>query len=170
MKRILTTLCALALVITGCAPVAEDASKTCYTPISVEEYPYGSFDEPRINMTYQLSPSDNPRLIPTEDFVRYGRRYFLLDFYRNDDTDEGHTGEAGVVTYTVIFGSEKLPYGVNTLGSTREEAYADPAGITSMLIIAIVMLALGAAAMIESRKQSHNPVGSGDEDEVRFAE
>ena len=98
MKRILTTLCALALVLTGCAPSAEDASKPCYTPVSVEEYPYGSFDEPRMNLTYQLSPSDNPRLIPTDDFIRYGRRYFLLDFYRNDDTDEGQTSEAGVVT------------------------------------------------------------------------
>lgn len=166
MKGILTTLCALALVITGCAPAAEDASKPCYTPISVEEYPYGSFDEPRINMTYQLLPSDNPRLIPTEDFIRYGRRYFLLNFCRNDDTDEGHTSEAGVVTYTVIFGSKKLPYGVTTLGRTREEAYSDPAGLASMLIIAVFMLALGAAAMIESRKQSHNTVGSDDEDEA----
>ena len=166
MKRILTTLCALAIVLTGCAPSAEEASKPCYTPISVEEYPYGSFDEPRMNLTYQLSPSDNPRLIPTDDFIRYGRRYFLLDFYRNDDTDEGRAGEADTVTYTVIFGSEKLSYGVTTLGPTREEAYADPLGQKSMIIVGVVMLVLGVAAMIESRKQPHNPATEGNNDEV----
>ena len=32
-----------------------------------------SFDELRINKTYQLSLSDDPSLIPTEDFVRNGR-------------------------------------------------------------------------------------------------
>lgn len=159
MKRILTALYAIAIVITGCASAAEDASKPCYTPISVEEYPYGSFDEPRIEKTYQLSRSDNPRLIPTEDFERYGRRYYLLDFTREESD-----AECGVVTYTVTFGSEKLPYGVKTMDGTRskEEAYADPLGQKSMLIVGVVMLALAAAAMIESRMQSHNPSASND--------
>ena len=163
MKRIFTILCALALVITGCAPAAEDTSKPCYTPISVEEYPYGSFDEPRINKTYQLSPSDDPRFIPTENFERSGRRYFLLDFTREESD-----AECDMVTYTVTFGSKKLPVGVKPLDGTRakEEAYADPVGQKSMIIVGIVMLVLAAGAMIESRNQSHDPVAADEETEM----
>ena len=84
MKRILTILCALALVMAGSATVlaadaAEPGQSASYYPISVEEYTYGDFDELRINKTYQLSLLDDPSLIPTEDFVRNGRHYFLLD-------------------------------------------------------------------------------------------
>ncbi len=90
MKRILTILCALALVMAGSATaLAADASNTgqsaSYYPISVEEYTYGDFDELRINKTYQLSLADDPSLIPTEDFVRNGRRYYLLDMTRKDE-------------------------------------------------------------------------------------
>ena len=87
MKRILTTLCALALVMAGSATAlaAEAASDSSYYPISVEEYTYGDFDELRINKTYQLSLGDDPSLIPTEDFTRNGRRYYLLDMTRKDE-------------------------------------------------------------------------------------
>lgn len=87
MKRILTTLCALALIVAGSATAlaAEAASDSSYYPISVEEYTYGDFDELRINKVYQLSLSDDPSLIPTEDFTRNGRRYFLLDMTRKDE-------------------------------------------------------------------------------------
>lgn len=163
MKHILTTLCILALVITESTTVlaAEDADTPCYYPISVEEYTYGSFDEPRVNKTYLLSLSDDPNLIPMEDFERGGRRYFLLDFTR-----EGSNSECGVVTYTVIFGSKKLPVGVKTLGGTRAaakaEAYADPVELRSMLIVGVVMLVLAAAATLESKMQSHDPVEADD--------
>ena len=88
MKRIFTILCALALVMAGSttALAAEDTGQSAsYYPISVEEYTYGDFDELRINKTYQLSLSDDPSLIPTEDFVRNGRRYYLLDMTRKDE-------------------------------------------------------------------------------------
>ncbi len=90
MKRILTILCALALVMAGSVTaLAADASNTgqsaSYYPISVEEYTYGDFDELRINKTYQLSLADDPSLIPTEDFIRNGRRYYLLDMTRKDE-------------------------------------------------------------------------------------
>lgn len=90
MKRILTTLCALAIVMAGSVPaLAADADESgqsaSYYPISVEEYTYGDFDELRINKVYQLSLSDDPSLIPTEDFVRNGRRYYLLDMTRKDE-------------------------------------------------------------------------------------
>ena len=88
MKRIFTILCALALILTGSATAlaANDTGQSAsYYPISVEEYTYGDFDELRINKVYQLSLSDDPSLIPTEDFVRNGRRYYLLDMTRKDE-------------------------------------------------------------------------------------
>ena len=57
-----------------------------YYPISVEEYTYGPFDELRVNKVYQLSLSDDPRGIPTEDFERNGRRYYLLDMIKENTT------------------------------------------------------------------------------------
>lgn len=83
MKRILTTLCILAFM-AGAIP-AQAASQNHYYPIAVEEYTAGDFDELRVNKTYQLSLSDDPSLIPTEDFVRNGRRYYLLDMTRKDE-------------------------------------------------------------------------------------
>ncbi len=89
MKRIFTILCALAIVMAGSATALaaepEAGQSASYYPISVEEYTYGPFDELRVNKTYQLSLSDDPSLIPTEDFVRYGRRYYLLDMTRKDE-------------------------------------------------------------------------------------
>ena len=89
MKRIFTILCALALVMAGSATALaaepEAGQSASYYPISVEEYTYGPLDELRVNKTYQLSLSDDPSLIPTEDFVRNGRRYFLLDMIRKDE-------------------------------------------------------------------------------------
>ena len=83
-KRILTLLCTAVLAISIAAPPALAAGGPFY-PISVEEYTYGSFDELRINKVYQLSLSDDPSGIPTEDFERNGRRYFLLDMIREDE-------------------------------------------------------------------------------------
>lgn len=89
MKHIFTILCALAIVLAGStsalAAEAELGRSASYYPVSVEEYTCGDFDEPRINKTYQLSLSDDPSLIPTEDFVRNGRRYYLLDMTRKDE-------------------------------------------------------------------------------------
>ena len=89
MKRILTILCALAIVMAGSATAMaaepEAGQSASYYPISVEEYTYGDFDELRINKTYQLSLGDDPSLIPTEDFTRNGRHYYLLDMTRKDE-------------------------------------------------------------------------------------
>ena len=56
-----------------------------FYPISVEEYTYDEAEEPRINKVYQLSLSDDPSGIPTEDFVRNGRQYYLLDMTRKNE-------------------------------------------------------------------------------------
>ena len=91
MKRILTTLCALAFVMAGSIPAlaaeadADTGQSASYYPISVEEYTYGSLDEPRVEKVYQLSLSDDPSGIPTEDFVRNGRLYYLLDMTRKNE-------------------------------------------------------------------------------------
>ena len=91
MKRILTTLCALAIVTAGIVPAlaaetdAGAGQDSSYYPISVEEYTYGETGEPRINKVYQLSLSDDPSGIPTKDFVRNGRQYHLLDMTQKNE-------------------------------------------------------------------------------------
>ena len=80
-------------------PVMASADPLC--PVEVETYTYGPFDELRINKVYRLSVSDDPSGIPTEDFERSGRRYYLLGMVV-DDTD------SDMVTYTAIFGSVEL--------------------------------------------------------------
>ena len=100
MKRILTTLCALAFVMAGSIPAlaaeadADTGQSASYYPISVEEYTYGSLDEPRVEKVYQLSLSDDPSGIPTEDFVRNGRLYYLLDMTRKNEVGVDTSGTA----------------------------------------------------------------------------
>lgn len=64
---------------------AAPGKDSCYYPISVEEYTYGPLDEFRIDKVYQLSLDDDPGGIPTEDFVRSGRLYYLLDMTKKDE-------------------------------------------------------------------------------------
>ena len=87
MKRILTALCALALFAARAAPAfaAGSSQPSSYYPISVEEYTYGPLDELRISKVYQLSLSDDPGLIPTGDFERGGRHFYLLDMTRKEE-------------------------------------------------------------------------------------
>lgn len=91
MKRILTTLFALTIIMAGSVPALAAGEETTtgqsvgIYPISVEEYTYGEAEEPRINKVYHLSLSDDPSGIPTEDFVRNGRRYYLLDMTRKNE-------------------------------------------------------------------------------------
>lgn len=81
-KRILYLLLALVLVLSLAVPAL--AAETFY-PVSVDEYTAGELDEPRINKVYRLSLSDDPSGIPTDDFVRDGRHYYLLDLIRKDE-------------------------------------------------------------------------------------
>ncbi len=172
MKHILTTLCALALVIAGsdAALTAETATDASYSPIYVETYNYGDFDELGMNKTYQLSPSDDLKLIPTEDFEQNGRRYFLLDLIREDEECVVSENGYGTVTYTAVFGSEKLPGKAKSSScmsaTTNPEVYADPLGLKSMLVVAIVMLALAFNAMLKSRKLSHHPTAGENKDKM----
>ena len=58
----------------------------------MDEYTAGPLDELRIDKVYQLSLGDGPSGIPTGDFTRSGRLYYLLDMVHKD--------EAGVDTQT----------------------------------------------------------------------
>ena len=104
-------LCAAVLTL-GLTVVPAAASAGPFSPIEVEAYTYGPLDEPRVNKVYRLSVDDDPAGIPTEDFERGGRRYYLLDMIADSDDPEA-------VIYTVIFGSKEL---------TRDEKYAKASG------------------------------------------
>ena len=78
-------LCTALSVPALAAEEAAPGKDSCYYPISVEEYTYGPLDELRIDKVYQLSLDDDPGGIPTEDFVRGGRLYYLLDMTKKDE-------------------------------------------------------------------------------------
>ena len=99
-KRIVMMLCTIALTL-GLAAVPAMASAGPFTPIEVETYTYGPLDELRINKVYQLPAAGDPSGIPTEDFERGGRRYYLLDVIIANTDHE-------TVTYTAVFGSMEL--------------------------------------------------------------
>lgn len=83
MKRILIILCTMALAMTCAVPaLAAAENPSAFYPVEVEEYMEG--ESPRIRKVYQLALSDDPAQIPTEDFERDGRLYFLLDMTRED--------------------------------------------------------------------------------------
>ena len=81
-KRILGLFFAFVLILSMTAPAL---AKETFYPVSVDEYTAGDFDELRIQKVYQLSLDDDPSLIPTEDFERNGRLYYLLDMTRKDE-------------------------------------------------------------------------------------
>ena len=111
-KRIVMLLCTAVLTL-GLVAAPAMASAGPFTPIEVETYTYGPFDEPRVNKVYRLSATDDPSCISTEDFEHGGRRYHLLGIVA-DSTDHD------AVTYTAIFGSVEL---------TRAEKYARVSGL-----------------------------------------
>ena len=125
MKRILTALCALALFAAMATPAlaAEAPQSSCYYPISVEEYTYGPFDELRINKVYQLSLSDDPSLIPTEDFERNGRRFYLLDMTRKEEV--GVDVRTHTETVTLASDTDKMDDILRHLDAEMEITTAD---------------------------------------------
>ncbi len=94
MKRILTAMCALLLLAAGCTPAlaaaASEPERSCYYPIKVEEYTSGPLDELRIDKVYQLSLSDDPSGIPTEDGYTDTLR---LDHTSVQVTTDGYTSK-----------------------------------------------------------------------------
>ena len=123
MKNRIAMLLCTAILTLGftIAPVMAAAGPFC--PIMVDTYTYGPLDELRINKVYQLSVYDDPSGIPTEDFERGGRRYYLLDIVADNTDCEG-------VTYTAIFGSVELASGEKYAKASKQpEHLAFYAGI-----------------------------------------
>lgn len=83
--KLLCFIAALLCVTTSALAADTGARSTQLYPISVEEYTEGNFDELRIRKIYQLSLSDDPAGIPTEDFERNGHVFHLLDLIRKDE-------------------------------------------------------------------------------------
>ena len=86
-QRIATLLCTAALLLCAASPPAltADRSAACYYPVEVESYTAGDFGQPRVRKVYQLSRSDDPAGIPTDDFEEYGRTFHLMEMTRKDE-------------------------------------------------------------------------------------
>ena len=145
-KRIAMLLCTVALSL-GLTAAPAMASAGPFSPIEVEIYTYGSFDELRINKVYHLTVADDPSGIPTEDFEQGGRRYYLLDM-----TVASADNEA--VTYTAIFGSVEL---ARTFGQPGYQAlYTETDTGLGLLLILIcagaAMIAIAALRDIKAKQ------------------
>ena len=101
MKKRIAMLLYTAILTLFLAVAPAIASAGPFSPIAVETYTYGPFDEPRVNRVYQLSATDDSSCISTEDFEQGGRRYCLLEITAAN-TDHK------TVTYTAVFGSVEL--------------------------------------------------------------
>ncbi len=86
-RRMTMLLCAAVLTLCMASPyaLAADRSTACYYPVEVESYTAGDFDQPRIRKVYQLSLSDDPAGIPTEDFEEYGKTFHLMEMTRKPE-------------------------------------------------------------------------------------
>ncbi len=83
--KLLCVFAALMCMVTSALAADTGTRSSQLYPVSVEEYTEGDFDELRIKKVYQLSLSDDPAGIPTEDFERSGHVYHLLDLIRKDE-------------------------------------------------------------------------------------
>ena len=104
MKRAISIFAAALTValLTGQAHAADLCS------VSEERYTYGPFDELRIDKVFELSRSDNPADIPTEDFDRGGYHYTLLCVVETSQSETDAKGQAAAedhdtVIYTATF-------------------------------------------------------------------
>ena len=82
MKRT-AALCLAALL--ACSLAIPAMAADVLYPVEVTEYMEG--DSSRLKKIYVLAPTDDPSLIPTEDFDREGQTYTLLDITRQDQVE-----------------------------------------------------------------------------------
>ena len=129
-KRIVMLLCTAVLTLGIAAPPAM-ASGGPFYPIKVEEYTYGPLDELRISKVYQLSLADDPSSIPTEDFDRNGRHYYLLDMIKEDEV--GVDTQDYTDTITVDSDTNDLSKILKQLDAHREVTTED--GYTGLLAL-----------------------------------
>ena len=128
-KRMVMLLCVLCVLVSTATLPALAAEQ--HYPVSVEEYTYGPLDELRINKIYQLSLSDDPSGIPTEDFDRNGRHYYLLDMVRKDEV--GVDTQPHTETITMDSDTGDLAEGLKRLDAQMEVTTED--GHTGTLVL-----------------------------------
>ena len=98
IAALLLALCPGPALAAGQEAGAQTEPPAVLYPTEVLEYTAGDFDELRISKTYELSSTDDPALIPTEDFERSGRVYTLLDIIREDQTETDTKEHIEVIT------------------------------------------------------------------------
>ena len=120
MKRT-AALCLAALL--ACSLAIPAMAADVLYPVEVTEYMEG--DSSRLKKIYVLAPTDDPSLIPTEDFDREGQTYTLLDITRQDQVET----DTRDYTETVTLESKTkdmdaiLPQLTATLEVDTEEGY-----------------------------------------------
>ena len=125
MKRAAPFFLSVALACAMTCPALAAESPAALYPVEVLEYTAGDLDELRISKTYELSPADDPALIPTEDFERSGRVYTLLDVIKEDQTET----DSKYYTETVTLDSESkdmediMPMLAATCEATTDDGY-----------------------------------------------
>lgn len=138
MKRKIITCCLAALTLCAAAVPALAAGQEQY-PIEVQEYMEG--DSPRIKKVYQLSLNEDPAGIPTGDFERDGRLYYLLDMTRRDEV--GVDTQPYTETITLDSDTGKLEEVLKRLDPELEAATED--GYTGTLTLDYTSVAVEAA-------------------------
>lgn len=138
MKRKIITCCLAALTLCAAAVPALAAGQEQY-PIEVQEYMEG--DSPRIKKVYQLSLNEDPAGIPTGDFERDGRLYYLLDMTRRDEV--GVDTQLYTETITLDSDTGKLEEVLKRLDPELEAATED--GYTGTLALDYTSVAVEAA-------------------------
>ena len=138
MKRKIITCCLAALTLCAAAVPALAAGQEQY-PIEVQEYMEG--DSPRIKKVYQLSLNEDPAGIPTGDFERDGRLYYLLDMTRRDEV--GVDTQLYTETITLDSDTGKLEEVLKRLVPELEAATED--GYTGTLALDYTSVTVDAA-------------------------
>ena len=128
------TACALACPAMAAEAPSPETTPSVLYPVEVLEYTEGDRAEPRISKTYELSPMDDPALIPTGDFERSGCLYTLLDIVKEDqtETDSKYYTE----TVTLDSKSKDMEEIMPLLAATCEAVTED--GYTGLLTLADV--------------------------------
>lgn len=120
MKRT-AALCLAALL--ACSLAIPTMAADVLYPVEVTEYMEG--DSSRLKKIYVLTPTDDPSLIPTEDFDREGQTYTLLDITRQDqlETDTRDYTETVTLESKTKDMDAILPQLTATLEVDTEEGY-----------------------------------------------
>lgn len=140
MKRT-AALCLTALL--ACSLAIPAMAADVLYPVEVTEYMEG--DSSRLKKIYVLTPTDDPSLIPTEDFDREGQTYTLLDITRQDQVET----DTRDYTETVTLESKTkdmdaiLPQLTATLEVDTEEGYT---GVLTLDTASIQVEAAGYSA------------------------